>query len=438
MLQRKIESVIKDHFNRKSDNVLLIDGARQIGKTYIVRHVGQKIFKNFIEVNMLEDSLHDRLFANIRTKEAFYFQLSMLFGANLGSKEDTLVFIDEIQAYPELLTLLKFLSDDGRFTYVASGSLLGVTLAETSSIPMGRIRLVRMYPLDFEEFLRANGWNDFAVHTLREKFRKRESLDESSHAKVMELFRTFLLIGGLPAAVNEFLYSRNIVNVREIHTDIARFYALDAAKYDEEKNLKIRRIYELIPSNMENKSKRIVAQKIENKRGKTFQNYQDEFDYLVNSGIALQVQAVTNPAFPLKQSVMSTFVKFYLNDPGLLSSALYGHNIRAVLDDQRSVNLGALYETVIASELAAHGHTLHYYYNRSKGEVDYLIDDFDSLSVVPIEVKSGRDYRIHSALSTFVSNADYGIREAFVLSNERIVTHKGIITYLPIYYAQFL
>ncbi len=438
MLQRKIESLIKDHFEQKNDNVLLIDGARQIGKTYIVRHVGQKIFKNFVEINMLEDSLHDRLFANVRTKEAFYFQLSMLFGANLGSKDDTLVFIDEIQAYPELLTLLKFLADEGRFTYVASGSLLGVTLAETSSIPMGRIRLVRMYPLDFEEFLRASGWNDFAVHTLREKFLARESLDDAAHGKVMELFRTYLLIGGLPAAVNEFFASRNIVRVREIHADIARFYALDAAKYDEEKKLKIRRIYELIPSNMENKSKRIVAQKIENKRGKTFLNYQDEFDYLVNSGIALQVQAVTNPTFPLKQSVTSALVKFYLNDVGLLSSALYGDNIRAVLDDQRSINLGALYETVVASELAAHGHTLHYYYNRSKGEVDYLIDDFDSLSVVPIEVKSGRDYRIHSALSTFVSNDDYGVCEAFVLSNERIVSKKNSITYLPIYHAQFL
>ncbi len=438
MLYRKIESLIKDHFELKNDKILLIDGARQIGKTYIVRYVGQKCFKNFVEVNMLEDSLHDRLFANVRTKEDFYFQLSAQFGMKLGRKEDTLVFIDEIQAYPELLTLLKFLADDGRFTYVASGSLLGVTLAETSSIPMGRIRLMRMYPLDFEEFLRANGWNDFAIETLRGKCLKRESLDEATHAKVMGLFRTFLLIGGLPDAVNEFLATRNIVRVREIHADITRFYAMDAAKYDAEKRLKIRRIYELIPSNMENKCKRVVAQRIEDKRGKTFGDYQDEFDYLVNSGIALQVQAVANPTFPLAQSTDSAFVKFYMNDPGLLSAILYGPNIRAVLDDRRSVNLGALYETVVASELAAHGHKLHYYYNRAKGEVDYLIDDFDSLAVMPIEVKSGRDYRVHSAISTFVSNPDYGVREAIVLSNEREISRKGAITYLPIYFVQFL
>ncbi len=438
MLQRKIEKVIKDHFDAEKDTVLLIDGARQIGKTFIVRHVGKQRFRNFVEVNMLEDALHDRLFANVRTKEDFYFQLSMLAGVDLDTKENTLVFIDEIQAYPELLTLLKFLADDGRFTYVASGSLLGVTLAETSSIPMGRIRLVRMYPLDFEEFLRAHGWNDFALEMLRTKYVRRESLDEASHAKVMDLFRKYLLIGGLPEAVNEFLATQNIQRVREIHRDITRFYAMDAAKYDEAKRLKIRRIYELIPSNMENKSKRVVAQQIENKRGRTFKNYQDEFDYLINSGIALQVQAVANPSFPLTQTAESGFVKFYLNDVGLLSAALYNHNIRAVLDDWLSINLGALYETVVASELAAHGYRLYYYYNRAKGEVDYLVDDFDALAVLPLEVKSGRDYRTHSALSALVSNPDYGIHEALVLSNERLITRKGPITYLPIYFVPFL
>ena len=153
MLKRKIESLIEEHLKSHPSKILLIDGARQVGKTYIIRHVGKKLFENYIEVNMIEDSLSSGLFANTKTVEDFYLQLSMLHGNKMKEKENTLVFIDEIQAYPHLLTLLKFLSEDGRFTYIASGSLLGITLFQTTSIPMGSIRRVRMFPLDFEEFL---------------------------------------------------------------------------------------------------------------------------------------------------------------------------------------------------------------------------------------------------------------------------------------------
>lgn len=437
MLYRKIESLIEDHLRSKSGKILLVDGARQVGKTYIIRHVGKRLFPNFIEINMVEDSLGDRLFAGIRTVEDFYLQLSMTEGRKMGTKENTLVFIDEIQAYPHLLTMLKFLSQDGKFTYIASGSLLGVTLSQTTSIPMGSIRKVRMFPLDFEEFLYANGMNEMVIQALRTKFRKQESLDETMHNKMMDLFRKYLLVGGLPDAVNAFLETRNIQRVREIQGEIHDYYAADASKYDEERKLKIRRIYDLIPSNMENKKKRVVAQNIENKRGKTFNDYQDEFEYLISAGIALNVQAISNPRFPLTESEGKNLLKLYLNDVGILSGILYGSNIRAILDDVRSINLGSVYETVVASELIAHGYKLFYYDNRSKGEVDYLIDDYDSLSAVPIEVKSGKDYTIHSALNTFVSNEEYHIQKAYVLSNEREIARKGKITYLPIYFVMF-
>ena len=437
MLYRKIEILIEDHLRSNSGKILLVDGARQVGKTYIIRHVGKRLFPNFIEINMVEDSLGDRLFAGIRTVEDFYLQLSMTEGRKMGTKENTLVFIDEIQAYPHLLTMLKFLSQDGKFTYIASGSLLGVTLSQTTSIPMGSIRKVRMFPLDFEEFLYANGMNEMVIQALRTKFRKQESLDETMHNKMMDLFRKYLLVGGLPDAVNAFLETRNIQRVREIQEEIHDYYAADASKYDEERKLKIRRIYDLIPSNMENKKKRVVAQNIENKRGKTFNDYQDEFEYLISAGIALNVQAISNPRFPLTESEGKNLLKLYLNDVGILSGILYGSNIRAILDDVRSINLGSVYETVVASELIAHGHKLFYYDNRSKGEVDYLIDDYDSLSAVPIEVKSGKDYTIHSALNTFVSNEEYHIQKAYVLSNEREIARKGKITYLPIYFVMF-
>lgn len=437
MLYRKIESLIESHLQSGSKKILLVDGARQVGKTYIIRYVGKKLFENFIEINMVEDSLGDRLFANTKTVEDFYLQVSMIAGNRMKDKENTLIFLDEIQAYPHLLTLLKFLSQDNRFTYIASGSLLGVTLSQTTSIPMGSIRKVRMFPLDFEEFLYANGMNEIVVSSMRKKFERLESLDESMHNRMMGLFRKYLLVGGLPDAVNTYLETTNIQSVREIQSEIHDYYAADASKYDEERKLKIRRIYDLIPSNMENKKKRVVAQSIENKRGKTFQDYSDEFEYLISAGIALNVQAISNPVFPLIESAGKNLLKLYLNDVGILTGILYGNNIRAVLDDEKSINLGSVYETVVASELIAHGYKLFYYDNRSKGEVDYLIDDYDSLSSVPIEVKSGKDYTVHSALNTFVQNVDYHIKKAFVVSNEREISSKGKIVYIPIYYIMF-
>lgn len=437
MLYRKIEALIEEHLKSDSRKILLIDGARQVGKTFIIRHVGKNLFENFIEINMIEDLLGDRLFANTKTVEDFYLQLSMLEGGKMKDKESTLVFIDEIQAYPHLLTLLKFLSQDNKFTYIASGSLLGVTLSQTTSIPMGSIRKVRMFPLDFEEFLYANGMNEIVISAMQKKFERLEALEEPMHDKMMDLFRKFLLVGGLPDAVNSYLEEKNIQSVREIQNEIHDYYAADASKYDQEKKLNIRKVYDLIPSNMENKKKRVVAQSIENKKGKAFRDYVDEFEYLISAGIALNVQAISTPVFPLIESTGKNLLKLYLNDVGILTGILYRNNIRAVLDDEKSINLGSVYETVVASELIAHGHKLFYYDNRSKGEVDYLIDDYDSLSAVPIEVKSGKDYTVHSALNTFVQNEDYHVQKAYVVSNERAVMQKGKIIYIPIYYIMF-
>ncbi len=437
MLYRKIESVIEEHLKSDSQKIMLIDGARQVGKTYIIRHVGQKLFENYIEINMVEDSLGARLFENTRSVEDFYLQVSMIAGGKMKEKENTLIFIDEIQAYPHLLTLLKFLSQDDKFTFIASGSLLGVTLFETTSIPMGSIRKIRMFPLDFEEFLYANGMNKFVISSMRKKFENMEALDEPMHNKIMDLFRKYLLVGGLPDAVNTYIESKNIQKVRDIQNEIHDYYAADASKYGAERKLKIRRVYDLIPSNMENKKKRIIARSIEDKKGKIFADYQDEFDYLISAGIALNVQAISNPVFPLIESTGKNLLKLYMNDVGILTGILYGNNIRAVLDDEKSINLGSVYESVVASELAAHGHKLFYYDNRNKGEVDYLIDDYDSLSAVPVEVKSGKDYTVHSALNNFVKNEDYHIKKAFVISNERTIKTNGKITYLPIYYVMF-
>ena len=438
MLERKIQSAINHHFTSDSNKVLVIDGARQIGKTYIIRHVGKALFKNFVEINLLEDSLSDRVFEDAKSVDEFYFRLGLVAGEKLGNKENTLIFLDEIQTYPHLLTLLKFLKSDDRFTYVASGSLLGVTLAKTSSIPMGSIEVNQMYPLDFEEFLWAHGIGKEFIRNLRDKFEKLESLDEPIHECLLSLFKRYLLVGGLPDVVNHFIKNKNVFEVRSIQSEIHDYYALDASKYDEQNRLKIRRIYDMVPSNLANKKKRIVIKQIENKEGKRFKDYEDEFDYLIHSGIALEIRAVSNPSFPLIESTGKKLLKLYLNDVGILTNVLYKHNALPIINDVKSVNLGSVYESVVAQELTSRGVSVFYYDNKSKGEVDFLFDDYDSLSVVPIEVKSGKDYTVHSALDQLVANPSYSIKKAYVLSNEREVSQLDKIIYLPIYYLMFL
>ena len=438
-MYRKIKSFITDFLKSDTNKVLIIDGARQIGKSYIIREAGNELFENYVEINLLEDSLNNRYFENTKNTADFYLQLSMIAGNKLKEKQNTLIFLDEIQAYPHLLTLLKFLNQDNRFTYIASGSLLGVTLSQTSSIPMGSIEVKHMYPMDFEEFLIANNFGEFAISALREKFSKRECLDENIHNNLLTLFKKYLLSGGLPDAVKTFIETNNIVKVRAIQNQIHEYYGMDASKYDLEKKLKIKRIFDMIPSSLENKKKRIIVQDIENKKGKRFSNYQDEFDYLINAGIALEVKAISTPVFPLDENSGKNLLKLYLNDVGILSSILYENNIRAILDSENSVNLGTVYEAVVAQELKAHGKSLFYYDNKTKGEVDFLINDYDSLSVLPIEIKSGKDYYIHSALNSFLQNKDYNVSRAIVFSNERkIFTDENGITYMPIYFVSFL
>ena len=438
MLQRKIQSKIVDYLENGSNKILVLDGARQIGKSYIIRHEGQKRFENYIEIDLIEDKRGDRVFEGTRNKEDFYLRLSTIAGDKMKEKENTLVFLDEIQAYPEMLTLLKFLKQDDRFTYIVSGSQLGIALDQTLSKPGGKIEVVKMYQLDFEEFLWANNVGEEFIYHARECFEKKIALTEALHRRMMELFKLYLLVGGLPDAVNTFLETRNIVRVRAAQAEVYELYKGDASQYDKEHKLKIERIYELVPSYLENKKKRVRFNQIENKEQARAVQYQDEFEYLVNSGICNEVKAISNPKFPLVESESKNLLKLYYNDVGLLTRILYQYNIAAIMDEQKSINLGTVYELVVCSELSAHGFPLFYYDNKKKGEIEFLVNDYDHLSVVPIEVKSGKDYDLHASPDAFVEAPEYNIQEALVLSNEREVRQQGKVTYLPIYYAMFL
>ena len=438
MLKRKFTSVLEQYLTENTNKILLVNGARQIGKSYLIRYVGKKLYPHFVEINLQKDKEGPAIFSHVHTTQELYMQVSTIANEILGNKSDTLIFLDEIQAYPHLLTMLKFLREDGRYHFIASGSQLGIALAETTSVPMGSVAIETMYQLDFEEFLWANGAGQEAIEGMRDLFEQRQPLPEGLHRYILQQFQYYLLVGGLPDAVNHFVESHNMREVRDIHRDIHELYRTDASQYDAERKLMIRRIYDMVPSQLENRKKRIVYQNIEDKKGKHFADYQDEFEYLIESGITLEVKAVSQPKYPLAESSSKNLLKLYLNDVGLLTYLLYGLNINAVLQDERSINLGTVYESVVAQELRAHGFKLYYYDNKKKGEVDFLINDYSTTQVLPLEIKSGKDYKEHSALSKFLDEKEYNIHQAIVFSNEpRVWQDKGI-WYMPIYYIMFL
>lgn len=437
-MQRKFTSLIEHYLTEEKDKILLVNGARQIGKSYLIRYVGKKLYSHYVEINLQKDKDGVSIFSNVHTTNELYMQVSTIANEVLGDKSDTLIFLDEIQVYPHLMTMLKFLREEGRYQFIASGSQLGVALAETTSVPIGSVAIETMYQLDFEEFLWASGVGTEAIDGMRKYYQNEQPLPDGLHRFMLQQFKYYLLVGGLPDAVNHFVASHNMREVRRIHHDIHELYRTDASQYDDERKLKIRRIYDMIPSQLENKKKRIVYQSIEEKKGKRFSDYEDEFEYLIESGITLDVKAVSTPKYPLSESSSKNLMKLYLNDVGLLTYLLYDLNINAVLQEERSVNLGAVYESVVAQELKAHGYQLYYYDNKKKGEVDFLINNVHTIRVLPIEVKSGKDYTEHSALTKFLNDKEYVIDQAIVLSNEQRVYKEKGICYMPIYFVMFL
>lgn len=438
MFYRKIEPLIKEYFANVQDKVLCIDGARQVGKSFIIRHLANQHFKNYIELNMADDYLGDKLFANTKTIDSFYLQVSVLHGNKMGNKSDTIIFIDEIQIYPHLLTLLKALKRDDKYSYICSGSLLGVALSNTTLIPMGSIMTKTMYPLDFEEFLLANSVGVNVIEHLRKSFNERTSLEESLHNKLLELFKMYLLVGGLPDAVKAFVNTKNIESVRKVHQETLDYYIADATKYDAEKKLKIRKLYEMQASFIDNKVKRIKFNQVENKDNARYLDFNDEFNYLVSAGISIAVHSISEPKFPLFTSARKNLIKLYYNDVGLLTSILYKNNINAVLRGENKINLGSVYETAVAQELISKEYKMFYFDRRKEGEVHFLIDDYDNLSVLPIEIKSGRREFGLRAMPKMLNNKNYNVKKGYLFSNDCEIRIVNKLIYFPIYFIMFV
>lgn len=438
MFKRKIELELLDYFKSKDNpKILIVYGARQIGKSYIIRESASTSFKHYAEIDLKDDYENEQRFMNVKTTKDFYLLVGSMF-SGLNNCDDTIIFLDEIQYYPHLMTMLKALKKDNKYRYIVSGSLLGITLRH-SFIPMGSITEKKMYPMDFEEFLWANNYGADVIEYLKDCFTNLEPINESIHQNTLRLFQDYLLCGGLPDAVTQYVINRNVSEMRRVHTETYSYYSDDCSKYDEQHKLKIKRIYNFLSSNMANKVKRIQFKNIEDKRNANLEKYEDEFDYLFDSGISLPSRAVSNPVFPLTESKSKNLLKVYYNDVGILTNILYKNNIDAVLKKDKGINLGSAYETAAAMELLAHGHELYYFDSKKVGEVDFLINDYDNLNVLPIEIKSGNDQNNFRAIPKLVDpSGQYKMPLGYVFGNKNIVKKENNLITLPIYLIMFI
>ena len=433
MLHRKIEKPIIDWI-RTEKKALLIDGARQVGKTYIIRNVLESERCDYIEFNLLETPEIASLLEKSETVDDMITNLS-LFSNKPFTKGKTFIFFDEIQEFKELTTKIKFWVDEGSFRYVFSGSLLGVELKNLRSAPVGYLKTLTMYPMDFEEFLQIYNFTDELKESLHKSFIDRTPVNETVHNRMMKIFNMYLNIGGMPSVVEHFKETRNLEDVISEHEDIVTQYKKDFTRYEkEEKKPYLTQIYDLIPAELNASNKRFNFADI--KKGLRYERSEDNFLWLASAGVALPVYNVSEPALPLLLNEKSSLFKLFLSDVGMLTT-LYGRATKIqLLSDDQDINYGSLYENVVAQELKAHGFKQLYYYNSKKfGELDFVIEH--NGKILPIEVKSGKSYQRHSALSNIMEISNYSIEEAFILSNYNVEV-KGNLVYYPIYMLMFI
>lgn len=432
MLERKISRYI-EHFYEVNKGALLLSGARQVGKTYSVRRFAEKKFKSFIEINFVDNPDAVGIFSNAKNSSDILLRLSAFVNQPL-IKGETLIFFDEVQLCPEIVTAIKFLVDDGRYRYIMSGSLLGVELNNLRSVPVGYMEVKEMYPLDLEEFMWAVGVNEDVIASLKKSWEEKKHVDDFVHKKMMDVFRLYLIVGGMPAAVMSYKENNNLQDVMASQREIISLYKKDISQYDEKRSLKIKEVFDLIPSELNSKSKRFFIKDINTKA--RAEMYENEFLWLKNAGVAIPVFNVDEPKLPLKLASSRNLFKLFSNDVGLLACQ-YSDGIQLkILTGDDAINHGSVYENVVAQELLAHGFDELYYYNSKKmGELDFILE-YDG-KVFPVEVKSGKDYSRHRALNNILTCPEYDIPQAVVLCNNNFEVKDNVI-YVPIYMMMFL
>ena len=427
------DSIIIEEWLKRSDKALLVTGARQIGKTWLIREEIAKSGYCKFEVNFIDQpDLVDYLNVKMSANE-FLVKLKMIMPEDCKPQE-TVVFFDEIQKCPEIVTKIKFLVEEGSFKYVMSGSLLGVELKGITSVPVGYLTVLRMYPMDFEEFMIANNVSKTTLEMLKAKFETCQPVDEFIHQKLLSLFFIYLIVGGMPDAVKIYIATKDIREVDKVQRDIVALYKEDFSQYEsEDKKLKLISIYDIIPAELNKQNKKFVFTMLDKEL--KFDRYENSFLWLKDAGVALPVYNVEAPVIPLKASKSSNVFRLFSNDTGLLTSAYPAETKLELINKNSEVNNGAHFENAVAQQLTANGLEPYFCKKKNIGELDVLVELGGK--VVPIEVKSGKAYKAHKALDNFMKIPDYHIEKAYVLSVAN-VEQEGTVIYLPIYMCYLL
>ena len=416
--------------NRKE--ALLITGARQVGKTFIIRKCAKKHFEYVIEINFIERPDAIKLFENAKSSEDILLRISAFTDVPLVPGK-TLIFFDEVQECKEIVTAIKFLVEDGKYRYILSGSFLGVELKDIRSVPVGYMTIMEMYPLNFFEFCRANKVSQRIFDMLEMCWNEKKAIDQIVHEKLLDLFHLYLIVGGMPAVVEGYLRTKNLQEVFRLQKGILQLYKKDIAKYDPQNKLYLEEIFYLIPSELNSKNKRFILKNLnENFR---FSRYEHSFIWLKEAGVALPVYCVQEPEVPLLLSKATNLFKLFLSDVGLLA-AMYADGLQIkILNKEKDINFGSIYENAVAQELKTQGFELYYFNSKKQGELDFVIEYKGN--VLPIEVKSGKSYTRHNALDNVMSTPRYHIEQAIVFCTENI-HEKNKIVYMPVYMAGML
>ena len=431
-MYRKDSVTIKEWLDN-SKKALLVTGARQIGKTWLIRDEIDKSDYTKFEVNFIDQpDMVSYLNAEMSAEE-FLVRLKMIMPESCKPHE-TVVFFDEIQKCPEIVTKVKFLVEEGSFKYVMSGSLLGVELKGIASAPVGYLTILRMYPMDFEEFMVANNVSDTTLNMLKEKFETCCPVDEFIHQKLLYMFFVYLIVGGMPDAVKTYIETKDIREVDKVQRDIVTMYKEDFSQYEiEDKKLKLKAVYDIIPAELNKQNKKFVFTMLDKEL--KFDRYENSFLWLKDAGVALPVYNVDAPVIPLMASKSSNVFRLFSNDIGLLTSAYPAETKIELINKNGEVNNGAHFENAVVQQLKANGFEPYFCKKKNVGELDFVIEM--SGKVVPIEVKSGKAYKAHKALDNFMSVPDYHMEKAYVFSVGNVET-EGAVIYLPIYMCYLL
>ena len=385
---------------------------------------------SYFEINFQEREDILKAIKDLNNAEDISMRLALYSDEPLIEKE-SVIFLDEVQLYPEIITKIKFLVDEGKYRYILSGSNLGVELKVIKSIPIGYIDMFKMYTMNYLEFVEAIGINQNTIDYLKECFDKLEPVDEIIHKRMLNAFYYYLICGGMPSVVDTFVKTRNLREVRDEQQNIIKQYKADFIKYENvDKKLKIISIYDSIPAQLNQQNRRFIFTQLDKEL--KFDRYENNFLWLKDAAVAIPIYIAKKPKAPLILSKSKNQFKLFMSDVGLLTSSYPDYISKELLNmnPEYEINNGALFENFIAQELVSMNIQPYYFKCKNIGEIDFLIE-YDN-QVIPLEIKSGKDYKIHKALDNLLNTREYSIKKAYILSPSNIeIDDKNI--YLPIY-----